>query len=147
MITHQLTNQSKDVGKWKLAPSPSTVYATIVSAVLLCTEMSVSCFQASAGGPWQTEPPPPLPAKPGHCRQGPPMSNKKGPLLPLRQREDETDASVFLSLHLSPDAHRRKKKKEREEGKQSVAFWGVPPPTPFYPGGVVLRRREGAWAM
>ncbi len=86
---------------------------------------------------------PPLPAKPGHCRQGPPMSNKKGPLLPLRQREDETDASVFLSLHLSPDAHRRKKKKEREEGKQSVAFWGVPPPTPLLPRRSCVEEKRG----
>ncbi|KAF4098451.1 hypothetical protein G5714_020481 [Onychostoma macrolepis] len=86
-------------------------------------------FPGKCGRPLANRTPHP-PAKPGHCRQGPPMSNKKGPLLLLRQREDETDTSVFLFLHLSPDAHRRKKKKEREEGKQSVAFWGVPPPTP-----------------
>ncbi len=137
VIKHQLTNQSKDVGKWKLAPSPEKVDATLVSAVLLCTEMSVSCFQA----PGKPTPPP----KPGHCRQGPPISNKKGPLLPLRQMEDETDASVFLFLHLSPDAHRRKKKRGRE-AKQGVLGRTTPQP-PFYPGGVVLRRREGAWAM
>lgn len=56
------------------------------------------------------------------------------------------DASVFLSLNLSPDAHRREKKKERgKEAKRGVLGRSASPR--LYPRGAVLRKREGAWAM
>lgn len=91
-------------------------------------------FPGKCGRPLanRTRPPPsPTTAKPGPCCRGPLMSNKKGPLLPLWWREDEMDASVFLSLSLSPDAHRREKKKERKGSKawRSGAF-RLPPPLP-----------------